>query len=345
MNAAEKKTRILIVDDSRLYRAHLRKLLQNEDDFEICGEAENGKLAVQLNRELKPDFILMDVVMPVMDGITAIRAILQDRAVPILVLTATGADGASADLRAFDALKAGALDVLAKPGAEESKEAATLAQDLPGKIRSLQRIRVFTHASPRANQTIQHPLFVLGASTGGPQALNTVLKLLPQEFPSSILIVQHISHGFLESLVKWLGRETPLTIEVAQESSRILPGHVYFAPTQRHLEIRNLRLALNNNPPQNGCRPAADVLFSSAAKEAIPTVGVILTGMGNDGAEGARNIHRLGGKILVQTPETCAVSGMPQAVIDAQITHTLLSLEGIAAEMTRLALNGLKKNY
>lgn len=334
---APRKIRVLLVDDSKLYRAHIRRILEATPDIVVAGEASNGKEAIELTRKLRPDFLLLDVIMPVMDGITAIRRILSEKAIPILVLTA--AQNARDDFRVFDALEAGALDVVSKPRPGDEQAFENLAEDLPERIRKLCRIRVITRAPPRPPPGEDHeaPIYVIGASTGGPQALNTIFRLLPASFPGSILVVQHISHGFLEGLVQWLGRDCALDIEIAHNRQRIEPGHIYFAPTQQHLTLKGRHMVLTDDPPRNGCRPATDVLFSSASIHAQVATGVILTGMGNDGLEGSREMLRRGFRVLVQSPDTCAAAGMPSAVIDGGQASAVLRLEDLAKELIRLS--------
>lgn len=336
---ARDKIRVLLVDDSKLYRAHLRKLLEADGDIAVVAEAGNGREALDLNRDLEPDFVLMDVVMPVMDGITAVGAMLADRPVPILVLTA--ADGRGRDFTAFEALDAGALDVVMKPRSADPHGLEALAEELPAKIRSLHRIRVLPREARRPRPTPARdgecPVFVIGASTGGPQALTTLLRRLPGDFPGAVAVVQHISHGFLEGLVRWLGRDCKMKIKVAEDRDRLEPGRVYFAPTQRHLELKGRSLFLSDAPPRNGCRPSVDVLFESAAIALAKPVGIVLTGMGSDGLEGARRLNRSGGRTLVQVPASCAATGMPKAVIDGGEATEVLDVEEIASELIRLA--------
>lgn len=336
MSEDTRRIRVLIVDDSKLYRAHIRRILEATPDLDVAGEAANGQEAIEMTRKLRPDFLLIDVIMPVMDGITAIRRILGEKAIPILVLTA--AQSTRDDFRVFDALEAGALDVVPKPRAGDDEAFENLAEDLPEKIRKLCRIRVLTRAPPRPEAAEDEtPLYVIGASTGGPQALNTIFRILPESFPGSILVVQHISHGFLEGLVQWLGRDCELDIEIARNRQRMEPGHIYFAPTQQHLAIKGSHMILNDEPPRNGCKPAADILFSTAATYAVAPTGVILTGMGNDGLAGSREMLRRGYRVLVQSPETCAAAGMPTAVIDGGQASEVLELEAIANELIRLS--------
>jgi two-component system chemotaxis response regulator CheB len=330
---------VLIVDDSRLYRARLRQIIEEAQGLEVAAEATNGEEAVRMVREHTPDFIVMDVIMPIMDGITAVRAILSERSVPILVFTA--ADGDDRDLLAFEALEAGALDVLPKPRNSGPKEFLQLAEDLPERILALSKIQVMAQppqiSPPGSGLKERTPLFLIGASTGGPQAINTVLRELPSSFLSTILVVQHISHGFLPGLVHWLSRECRMQVEIARHGQIMLPGHVYFAPTQKHLEFRGDQLLLTDGPPRNGCKPSADVLFGAAEREGRDVVGIVLTGMGSDGLEGARTLNRLRHNVLVQSPRTCAVAGMPTAIIEAGQATQVLELTGITREMIRLS--------
>lgn len=328
--------KVLLVDDSRLYRARLKQILEDEPAIEVVAEASNGEEAIRKTREVSPDLIIMDVIMPVMDGITAVRSILRERAVPILVLTA--AERQDASFSAFAALEAGALDVMAKPASGDQRAFEELEQGLAERILGLSRIKVITQpAEVRSQLRPNAPVFLIAASTGGPQALNTVLRQLPKGFASPVVVVQHISHGFLEGLVQWLARECPLQVQIADDRTRMQPGHVYFAPTQRHLKIRGHELVLADDAPVNGCKPAADVLFASAAAGDGNVVAIVLTGMGSDGLEGSRALSRAGRRVLVQSPATCAVAGMPAAVLEAGQASEVLELDGIANEMLRLA--------
>lgn len=335
------RVRVLLVDDSRLYRSYLRELLEEDPEIEVVAEAGNGQDAVRLVDEVEPDLVIMDVMMPIMDGITAVKSILKRRAVPILVHTA--ATGEEATRTAFDALEAGALDVLPKPDPSAPQQHDLLAEDLPHKVRSLSRIRVVPKggavvpARPVSRPGGGPPLFVVGASTGGPQALHSVLRELPVDFRSSVVVVQHIANGFLEGLVSWISQDCEVDIRIATHGTRIEPGKVYFAPTLRHTEISGDVLTLSDGPPVNGCKPSADVLFQSVASRGRRVVGVVLTGMGQDGLEGARALRNRGSLVLVQEPRTCAVPGMPRAVIDGGQSTQVLDLQDLAREMKRLA--------
>lgn len=335
---SEPKLKILLVDDSKLYRAKIRKMLEEHSDLEVIGEASDGREAIDLAVKLQPDFIVIDVIMPVMDGIRAIREILARMAVPILVLTA--AESANSDFKAFDALDAGALDVLPKPNAADPGAFERTCEELPMKIRSLSRIRLLPRAKVAPKKPSRPPpIFLIGSSTGGPQALNTIFKGLPPSFPSPVVVVQHISHGFLDGLVNWIGRECTLPVEIVDRVTQLEPGKIYFGPTQKHIVLRGNSLHLTDDAPVNGCKPAADVLFQSAAHYADRVIGIVLTGMGQDGLEGAKRLNAQGAKVLVQSPKTCTVSGMPDAVISAGQASQVLDLESLVLEMNRLALD------
>lgn len=341
MGKPERRIRVLLVDDSALYRAFLRELLSDCPDIEIAGEAVNGKEAIARARELGPDLIVMDVVMPVMDGLTAVKAILAEHPIPILVLTSASGRAEPA----VEALVAGALDVMPKPEAGDRASLEALEDELPHKIRALSRIRVVTRTARNERPSSDPPpvrkqrLFLIGSSTGGPQAMSAVLGRLPRNFPAPVLVVQHIAHGFLEGLIDWLSRECKLPIEVATDGGKVLPGKVYFAPTRRHLELQGPGLTrLVDTPPVNGCKPSVDVLFQSAADLGASVVAVVLTGMGQDGLAGSRALARAGARVLVQTPQSCAVPGMPSAVIDAGEASEVLEPESIGDTMVRLAL-------
>ncbi len=330
--------RIMLVDDSRLYRAFLKDLLEAHPDLRVVAEASHGQEALDMVAAAAPNLVIMDVLMPIMDGITAVSALLDQYPVPILVHTSAAGD--SSDSLAFDALRAGALDVLPKPDMADPNQRKVIAEDLPQRVRSLARIRVM-RKQPRNPPRPPHSVranyaLAIGASTGGPMALAAVLKGIPPPFPAPILVVQHISHGFLEGLIHWLARETGHRVKIAEHGEPALPGIVYFAPTQVHALLAGGRILLDEGPARNGCRPSADVLFESLCELGLSAVAVVLTGMGADGAEGAARLHRSGGLLVVQSPATCAVAGMPNAAIEAVPTATVADLDHVGEAVLRL---------
>lgn len=341
--------RVLIADDSLLIRTVLRDLLAVDPGIEIVGEASDGRAAVEMTACLKPDLVIMDVIMPVMDGLEAVTAIMASTPVPILMLSANTdpADSRSA----FAAIRLGALDVMAKPAGATTEAFAQLSAQLIAKVRSLSRIRVMHHFRPKRQvpppvpaPTASGPagtrrILAIGASTGGPKAVLQLLKELPADLPAAGLIVQHIADGFAAGFAEWLDREVPLKVVLAREGEELQPGRLLVAPNGNHLTVTDSgRVALRNTAPLHNCRPAVDALFQSLAAAGVggETVGVILTGMGNDGAAGLKALHAQGASTLAQDEASCAVFGMPKAAIDAGGVDRVLPLNALAGAIRPL---------
>jgi two-component system chemotaxis response regulator CheB len=334
--------RVLIADDSLLIRTVLRDLLAADPQIEIVGEAGDGRVAVELTARLKPDLVIMDVMMPVMDGLEAVAEIMASTPVPILMLSANTdpADSRSA----FAAIRLGALDVMAKPAGATTAAFADLSSQLIGKVRSLSRIRVMHHFRSQRRPAVYPPavspppvgrrrLLAIGASTGGPKAVLQLLKELPADLSAAGLIVQHIADGFAAGFAEWLDREVPLKVALARENDALQPGRLLVAPNGTHLTVTaGGKVALRDMAPLHNCRPAADALFQSLASAGLggETVGVVLTGMGSDGASGLKALHGQGAYTLAQDEASCAVFGMPKAAIDAGGVDRVLPLAEMA---------------
>jgi two-component system chemotaxis response regulator CheB len=332
--------RVLLADDSPLTRMVLRDLLARDPEIQIVAEVGDGRAAVAQTALLKPDLVIMDVMMPEMDGIEAVAAIMSSTPTPILMLSANTDPTDSRS--AFSAIRLGALDVMAKPAGVTTEAFTELAELLITRVRSLSRIRVMHHFRSKSRPAVPVPapvmpggkrrLLAIGASTGGPKVVMQLLKNLPADFAASVLIVQHIADGFAAGFAEWLDREVPLPVALAQEGALLQPGRVLVAPNGGHLTINgDGRVALRQTPPINCCRPAVDALFLSLAEASLggETVGVILTGMGNDGAAGLQALHRQGAFTIAQDEATCAVFGMPKAAIDRGAVDQVLPLSEI----------------
>jgi len=341
--------RVLLADDSLLIRTVLSDLLAADPGIDIVGEAGDGRAAVEMTARLKPDLVIMDVMMPGMDGIEAVTEIMASTPVPILMLSANTdpADSRSA----FAAIRLGALDVMAKPAGATTAAFAELSGQLIAKVRSLSRIRVMHHFRPKRGAAAPTPpaaaplpagkrrILAIGASTGGPKAVLQLLKELPMDLAVSGLIVQHIADGFAAGFAGWLDREVPLKVELAREGDQLLSGRLLVAPNGSHLTVTGTgRVALRASAPLHNCRPAADALFQSLAEAGLggETVGVIMTGMGNDGAAGMRAMHAQGAYTLAQDEASCAVFGMPKAAIDAGGVDRVLPLNALAGAIRPL---------
>ncbi len=335
--------RALIVDDSKTAREVIRDILASDPGIKVVGEAKNGQEALEKVSELRPDIITMDVIMPVKDGLEAVGEIMAYKPTPILVLSSAAGDQ-EVNL-AFKAIQLGALDVMAKPRGFTTWELPELKKELIAKVKLLARIKVISH--PRGKKKRSEKLartraadsakiVAIGASTGGPQAIMTILKQLPADFPGGISIVQHIASGFSKGFAQWLDQESRLKVKEAEQGEQIKPGTVLLAPTDLHLEIINERVNLTDSPPVNSCRPSADKLFSSVAQcYGSKTIGVILTGMGKDGTKGIKEIKERGGITIAQDEQSSVIFGMPKEAISLNVIDHVLPLSEIGKELIR----------
>lgn len=336
--------RILIADDSELTRVVLRDLLSQDREIVVVCEVSDGRSAVAKTAELKPDLVIMDVVMPVMDGLDAVAEIMAATPTPILMLSANADPQDSRS--AFAAIRLGALDVMEKPSGVVTEAFSQIANKLIARVKSLSRIKVIHHyraqrpkpAEPKVSVSAgQRRLLAVGASTGGPKAVLQLLQGLPKGFPGTVLVVQHIADGFAAGFAAWLDRETPLPVRLAQAGQPLQGGEVLIAPNNLHLVVRNHRIALDDSAPLNNCRPAVDALFQSLAQQglAAETLAVLLTGMGSDGAAGMAALHQQGAYTIAQDEGSCVVFGMPKAAIDRGAATQILPLEQIATVASR----------
>ncbi|QWV91736.1 chemotaxis-specific protein-glutamate methyltransferase CheB [Geomonas oryzisoli] len=337
-------TRVLLADDSLLARQLLKDMLQARDDIRVVGEACDGRQAVDLALALKPDLVIMDLLMPVLDGLDAIEEIMALCPTPVLVLSA--AVEASEVDRAFIAIKRGALDVMEKPTLDDNGALEGFAATLREKVLFLAKIRVIRH--PRRKLRIGEPLgtlpggpghniLAIGASTGGPKAVMRLLKSLPADFPGAVFVVQHIAQGFAAGFATWLDRECALPVRLAGDGVPYRPGEALIAPDGRHMTVVEGLIRLNDAPPVNCCRPSIDIFFESLARQRCDqVVAVLLTGMGRDGAQGMLRIKEAGGTTIVQDEPSCAVFGMPKAAITLDAADQVVPLDLIPAALDKL---------
>ena len=335
-----RKIRVVVADDSRLVRDMLRVIIEGDPRLEVVGEAANGLEAVETVRALKPDIVTMDIEMPVMDGLEAIEQIMCDNAVPILVVTTRG-DAKTA----YVAISKGALDLVVKP--DVSFETAL---DFTDRRRLLSKVKVLTHLSGRClgRRTTDAPpplsgavpagvVVAIAASTGGPDALSIILSRLPERFPVPIVIAQHISDGFAGGMVGWLKTLSRVRVKVAVDGEPLEPGVAYVCPSESHMRVNPARrIALVARRPRDVYHPSCDLLLTSVAQSCGPkAVGVILTGMGNDGVAGMQGIRDAGGVTLAQDEKTSVIFGMPNLAIESGSIDRVLPIEEIAAEIVR----------
>jgi two-component system, chemotaxis family, protein-glutamate methylesterase/glutaminase len=332
--------RMLICEDSRVYAAALRRVLEYDGDIEVAAVCASAEEAIAALPRIRPDLVTMDLELPGMDGLTAVEQIMNSGPVPILVLSAlVGAGSATAAA----AMAAGALDAMAKGDLDLMDPASAASVAFRRRVRVLSRARVIRHlgallkARPHAaGPTHQASVIGICSSTGGPQVLGRLLEALPAGYPIPLLIVQHISVGFTEGLAHWLGETVPLPVGIATDGAPLKPG-IWIAPDGAHLKLTvSGHLALDRQTVTGHHRPSADVLLASIAEAAgAAGVAVVLTGMGSDGALGAAAVRRAGGLAIAQDEASSAVYGMPRAAIESG-TDIVLPPNGIAARLLGL---------
>jgi two-component system, chemotaxis family, protein-glutamate methylesterase/glutaminase len=341
--------RVLVAEDSPTLRILIRRTLENDPEILVVGEAADGEEAIALCRRLNPDIVTMDIHMPRMDGYEAIRHIMAETPRPIVVLTSTESDISLGTT--YKAIQVGALMVIRKPKAMPGVDPE--ADNLISQIKAMADVKVVRRnrwsqmdrpkmtgktVMPRSSHVEPVRLVAIGASTGGPPALQTILSRLPAGFPAPILVVQHISRNFINGLATWLKETTPLQVRVAQPYEKLKPGTVYLAPDEKHLTITaEGSLWLNSMPLVDGHCPSATVLFESAAAAKGPeTAGVILTGMGSDGARGLKALHDAGGYTIAQDEASCIIFGMPKEAVAMGAVNEVLPLNMISHRLREL---------
>ncbi len=360
-----RRIRVVVADDSVTVRKRIVEVLATSGHFEVVGEATDGAEAVRLTRELRPDVLTIDMMMPEMDGLEATEEIMGSTPTPILVVSASTNRGEL--FKTYDALAAGAVDVLDKPGGRTEPADGWEAR-LISRVRMVSRIPVITHprsrfekrrrqrdaAEGRASNrhdggtlrldTLDGPaprLVAIGASTGGPGAVLEVLRGLPADFPLPVVVLIHISSAFGQSLAEWLDSQVPLPVRCARDREP-LPSVgqpvVLVAPPDCHLVLQGSRFCLTDGPERNYCRPSVDVLFESLATELGPRViACLLTGMGRDGATGMLHIHARGGTTLAQDEASSVVFGMPGEAVRLGAASEVLPLDRISPALRQLA--------
>ena len=336
------KIKVFVVDDSSLARELIRAILSTDKEILVVGEAANGREAVERVADLRPDIVIMDIEMPVMNGLEATEMIMASNAVPILVVTTRG-DAHTA----YAAISKGALDLVVKPDININS-----AREFINKIKLLSKVRVITHLvghrAAKAINTLSNPvpdgkqserIAAIAASTGGPEALSVILSRLPEKLPCPVVIAQHISDGFVTGMVEWLKGLSHLDIRVAEEGDNVTAGVVYISPSEKHMEVTGTRrISLIDRHPKDIYRPSCDVLLSSVAKVYGPKgIGVILTGMGSDGAMGIRKIKEAKGLTVAQDEKTSVIFGMNKVAIDSGCVDKILPLDAIADEVAHFA--------
>ncbi|WP_444984325.1 protein-glutamate methylesterase/protein-glutamine glutaminase [Halomonas mongoliensis] len=343
MSAA--KIKVLCVDDSALIRDLLSEIINSQPDMEVVAVAPDPLVARDLIKRHNPDVLTLDVEMPRMDGIDFLERLMRLRPMPVLMVSSLTQSGSEVTLRA---LELGALDFVAKPSLGIRSGMLEYAEEIAEKIRAAARSRprraaARNEAPPQrltAPLMSSEKLLIIGASTGGTEAIRRVLEPLPANSPA-IMIAQHMPGGFTRSFAERLDRLCQIRVKEAEEGERVLPGHAYIAPGDAHLKLArsgaNYVARLDQGPPVNRHRPSVDVLFRSAAEQAgRNSVGVLLTGMGKDGAAGLLEMRQAGAPTIAQDEASCVVFGMPREAIALGGATEVLSLEQIAPRLLAL---------
>lgn len=337
--------RILIVDDSALMRRLIRTMLEQDPELTVVGEAADGREALARVAELRPDLITLDVRMPVMDGVETTRQIMAYQPTPILVLTAS-LSRYDIDIT-FQMLDSGALDVMEKPALGDNAALERARVALIRKIKLLARVKVVTHLrgrrkvhdlnaeplpapTPTTRPVGKIPVVVIGASTGGPRVVQQILAGLPANYGAAVLVVQHIAQGFSAGMVEWMRTRSAMPIRLAQAGEVLQIGNVLVAPDRLDMTFEpDGRIKLSDHPLLLQ-RPSIDVTMQAVAEfYASQSIGVLLTGMGRDGAMGMRAIRRAGGYTIAQDEASCTIFGMPKAAIDLGVVEAILPPEKI----------------
>ena len=341
----DRKIRVLVVEDSDVVRMFLAHLLNSDSQLQVTGTARNGTEALQALIHESPDVILMDVEMPEMDGFEATRRIMETRPVPIVIC---GSSAGRETITMFRLMEVGAVAFVEKPLGKGQRDFETTAAHLLQTVKLMSEVKVVRRwprrpvvtAPATSTPVVIHTapkveLVGIGASTGGPPVLQTILTALPKDFPAPLLIVQHIAPGFLEGLAEWLNQTTGLRVHIAAYGVRPLPGHVYLAPDDFHMTVRHGgEIMLSKEQPENNLRPSVARLFNSMAEVCGPNaIGVLLTGMGKDGAAELRQMKDCGAFTIAQNRETSIVHGMPGEAIALGAATCVLPADKIAGAL------------
>lgn len=351
MTVSDDKTvmRVLVTDDSAFMRRAICSMLNSDPDIEVVGIARNGREAVEAAKRLQPDVITLDIEMPEMDGLTALRHIMRDSPTQVLMLSSLTTEGSHVSLKA---LSLGAADVLAKDQSQVSLKINDLRNELVQRIRALGASRRFKGGVAGIARPARPPVpkfrhgafdvVCIGSSTGGPPVLETILASLPGDLATPIVVAQHMPEVFTRSMAERLGNTCQLRVVHAGHGDPLSKRTIHIAPGGQHLKLQKdglakWKLSVGPQPVSHRYKPSVDALFTSAAESVgRRTLAIVLTGIGDDGLAGARTLHALGAPVIAQSQETCVVYGMPKVVTQAgitiasltptEITRTLLSL-------------------
>lgn len=360
-----KKIRALVVDDSLFMRTLISDILSSSGKIDVVGTARNGYEAIEKIKELNPDVMTLDVEMPKMDGLTALERIMNEAPLPVVMVSALTGPGTEATIKA---LEKGAIDFIMKPSGAISLNIKSIKDDIIQKViisATIGKDKIKSNISRNIDKTGLKPilskdtiasrqfnpddwLIAIGCSTGGPRALGEIIPKLPSSLKAGILIVQHMPPGFTASLAERLNSISNIRVKEAKNSDEVSPGVALIAPGDYHMELVQKKstytISLNQNPPHKGVRPSVDILFNSIARNCkLRLLGIILTGMGSDGALGVKEIKNRNGKVIIQDKESCVVFGMPGAALATNCVDETVSLHNIAKRIEEIVISEEKK--
>lgn len=345
--------KVLVVDDSAFMRKALTSMLQEDSEIKVVGTARDGLEAIQMIQTLKPDVVTMDVEMPRMDGITALKEIMSKYPLPVIMVSSLTTEGAKVTL---EALELGAVDFIPKNLSELSVNIVKIKGMLIEKIKTIgkrgivkRKLNLMPYETKKEGPKTEIPktristerkvgIVSFGTSTGGPKALQEIIPKFPKDFPVPIVIAQHMPPNFTKPFAERLDQLSQLNVKEAEEGEVIKPGNVYIAPGRGHMRLKRrgieTLISISEDKEEFIYRPSVDALMLSVA-ECFPgrSLGVILTGMGNDGAKGCKKIKETGGRVFAQNEETCVVYGMPRAVVEMGIADKVIPLDEMAGEI------------
>jgi two-component system, chemotaxis family, protein-glutamate methylesterase/glutaminase len=347
-----KPVRVLIVEDSPVVREHLRRIISADPRLTVAGVAQSGEQALAMVDDVAPDVISMDIHLPGMQGFEATRRIMAHRPTPIVVVSGIGAEEVTLTM---EVLKAGALGVVQKPVASTQADYAAMANRLCTQLAIMSEVKVIrrrdlgvnavNYLKPAAPKPVQVKmdstapvrLLALATSTGGPNALMQLLAALGSDFPLPVAVVQHMTPGFMDGFAEWLASVTPFRVSVVNTATSLLPKNIYLAASNRHLVVNGNAALPDDSPPLGNHRPSANVLFTSVARSCgLSAIGVLLTGMGDDGACGLADLKDAGGHTIAEDETTAVVYGMPAAAVRLGAVRESLPLNAIATRILEL---------
>ncbi|MFA4028823.1 MAG: hypothetical protein GDYSWBUE_000887 [Candidatus Fervidibacterota bacterium] len=350
------KIRVLVVDDSEFVRGVLTRILQSDDEIEVVGTTGSGKDVVELAKELDPDVVTLDIMLPDIDGLSVLRNLMRSYPLPVVIVSALSRQSI---IRSLAALELGAVDVVEKPTSLASDELYRMSTRLIASVKAASKLRegVKRLSKRYAKVSIIKPphaeskfdVVVIGSSSGGPSGLKTLLSSLPHDFGAAILVAQHMPKPFTTHFAERLSSCTQLSVREACDGDVIEPGVTLIAPGDKHLLVQRSRLTgkaivkLSDEPSDVPNMPSIDLLFRSAADTfGKRCIGVLLSGMGKDGAMGMRAIKESGGKCIVQDESTCLIFGMPKAAIELGVVDEVIPIDRMAERLVQL-VGGVKR--